>query len=98
MPTPSLTDYSLDGPSALKHSDSNGFISLERGDKQRRQGSSLIARQVEAENMKARQLNAKQRASEKSLQIQDEQRMNQYLDHMNHESHKAEQWQNNMKR
>ena len=45
---------------------------LEQGDQQRRQGSSFIARQVEAENMKVRQFNAQQRASEKSLNILNE--------------------------
>ena len=67
MPTPSETDYTLDGPTSLRHSDSNGFISLDNGDQRRKQGSSLIARQVEADNMKARQFNAVQKASEKNL-------------------------------
>ena len=39
----------------------------------------MIARQIEAENMKARQINAVHKASEKNMKIMDEQKMNQIL-------------------
>ena len=39
----------------------------------------MIARQIEAENMKARQINAAHKVSEKNMQIMDEQKMNQIL-------------------
>ena len=38
----------------MTKSDSNGFLSLTEGDDRRRQGSTMIARQIELENMKAR--------------------------------------------
>jgi len=87
----------LDSP-GINHSDSNGFIQLEAGDKKRKQGTSMIARQIEHENMKARQINAHQKVSDKNLEVMNEQKMNQVLAKMNAENHQAEQWQTNMKK
>ena len=97
--TSSLTEFKVDSQAAaMRHSDSNGFIQLEAGDERRKQGTTMIARQIEQENMKARQINAVQRASEKNLEIQSEQKMNQFLDKVNFESHQAEQWHSNHKK
>lgn len=52
----------------------------------------MIARQIELENMKARQFNSNQKASDKNLDIINEQRMNSFLDKINQENHQAEQW------
>ena len=98
-PTSSMTDLSLDGPNGMKHSDSsNGFISLQAGDQHRRQGSSLIARQIEQENQMMRHYNAEQRTSEKNLQIVGEQKMNQLLHMANSQDHQVEQQHKDMKK
>ena len=53
--SPTATDLSSNGASALAHSDSTGLVApLAAGDDRRREGTTAIARQIELENMKAR--------------------------------------------
>lgn len=47
----------------MSKSDSKGILDLHDQDDLRRQGQSLIARQIELENMKARQFKAKEQAN-----------------------------------
>ena len=96
-PASSMASLTLDPPN-MNHSDSNGFLVLEAGDARRKQGSSMIAHQIQVENMKARQINAHQKQSDKNLDIINEQQMNKYLDKINHENHEAEQWSLNIKK
>lgn len=64
----------------LKRNDSSGLLDLFEGDHRRREGSSLIARQIELENMKTRQFRAKQKVSDKNSSIRQERKVNEYLD------------------
>ena len=76
----------------LHSSDSNGILKLCDGDTIRKQGNSLIARQVELENMKARQFQAKQKVSEKNLHLRQEQKMNLMMDKIHREHFEVETW------
>ena len=82
----------------MARSESNGIIELCDGDVRRNQGSSLIARQIELENMKARQFKAKEKVNEKNLSLRQEQKTNQYLDKIHREHFQVEQWQGNFKK
>ena len=64
----------------------------------RRQGTSLIARQIELENAKVRQFKAKEKVNEKNLTLRQEQKMNSYLDKIHKEHFQVEQWQQNFKK
>ena len=77
---------------------SSGLLDLFEGDHRRREGSSLIARQIELENMKVRQYRAKEKVMDANSTIRQEQKMNQYLEQINREHHSVEQWQNSYKK
>ena len=76
----------------MARSDSNGLIDICDEHQRRKQGSTLIARQIELENMKQRQFKAKQQASDKNLALRSEKKTNQYLDKIHREHYQVEQW------
>ena len=80
----------------LYQSDS-GILRLCDGDTVRKQGGALIARQVELENMKARQVKAKQEVSDKNINLRQEKKMNEMLEKIHKEHFDVEQWQKKMK-
>lgn len=69
----------------LRRDDSNGLLDICDGDEKRKAGTSLIARQVELENMKARQFKVKEKVNEKNLNLRQERKMMQYLDKISKE-------------
>ena len=82
----------------MKRDGSSGLLDLFEGDHRRREGSSMIARQIELENMKVRQYRAKEKVNETHSSLRQEKQMNQYLEQINREHHSVEQWQNNYKK
>mmetsp|Transcript_14856 Transcript_14856/g.18614 ORF Transcript_14856/g.18614 Transcript_14856/m.18614 type:complete len:103 (-) Transcript_14856:388-696(-) len=76
--------------SSLHHDQSDGILTLCDGDTMRKEGNSLIARQVELENMKVRQFKAKQQVSNKNLSLRQEQKMNVMLDKIHRENFEVE--------
>ena len=86
---PSQTDLTINRTGTeLGRSDSNGLIELCDGDTRRVQGTALIARQLELENMKARQFKIKEKISEKNLSLRQDAKMNSYLEKI-HKEHFA---------
>ena len=65
---PSQTELTMQR-TGLNRSESNGIADLCEGDTKRKQGTSLIARQIELENMKARQFKAKEKVHDKNLAL-----------------------------
>ena len=65
---PNPTDLTLN-KTGMHHSESNGLIDICDEHERRKQGSTLISRQIELENMKQRQFKAKQQVSEKNLAL-----------------------------
>ena len=88
---PSQEDISMD-KGGMKRAGSSGILDLFEGDHRRREGSTLIARQIELENMKVRQYRAKEKVNDTNSSIRQEQKMNQYLEKINREHHSVEQW------
>ena len=82
----------------MSRAGSSGLLDLFEGNDRRREGSSLIARQIELENMKVRQYRAKEKVMDANSTIRQEQKMNQYLEQINREHHSVEQWQNSYKK
>lgn len=76
----------------MTRTDSKGLMELWDKDTQRREGSSLIARQVELENMKFRQWNDKKKVHDKNQSLRQEQKMNQYLEKIHREHFQVEKW------
>ena len=56
----------------MKRADSSNLLHLFEGDHRRREGSSLIARQIELENMKVRQYRAKEKINDANSTIRQE--------------------------
>ena len=69
----------------MTQSDSLGLLELDENNQKRKQGSSLIARQIELENMRARQYKAKEKVNDKNLALRAEQKTNSYLDKIHRE-------------
>ena len=82
----------------MTKSDSNGILDLCEGAEKRKQGTELIARQIELENMKVRQFKVKAMVNEKNMSLRQDQKMNQYLEKINREHFEIEQWQNSLKK
>ena len=82
----------------MSRAGSSGLLDLFEGNDRRREGSSLIARQIELENMKVRQYRAKEKVMDANSTIRQEQKMNQYLEQINREHHSVEQWQSSYKK
>jgi len=53
----------------IVRSESNGILDLCEGAEKRKQGTDLIARQIELENMKVRQYKAKEVVNEKNTSL-----------------------------
>ena len=81
---PSPSEQALDY-NGISRSDSNGLLDLCEGDTRRKQGATLIARQIELENMKLRQFKVKEKVSEKNLALRQEKKANQYLEKIHKE-------------
>ena len=75
--------------------ESNRVIGLCDGDSMRKQGNSLLARQVELENMKVRQFKAKQQANDKNLELHQDAKMREMLSRIHQEHYEVEKWQKN---
>ena len=71
--------------SEMARSESNGLIELCDGDTKRIQGTALISRQIELENMKARQYKLKNQIHEKNTALRQDQKMNSYLEKIHRE-------------
>ena len=53
----------------LKNSDSKGILEIFDSDERRKHGKTLVARQIELENMKVRQFKAKEKVNEKNISL-----------------------------
>ena len=82
----------------MNNSDSQGILDLSMGDVRRREGASLIARQIELENMKMRQYNAKEKVNERNVSLRQDKKMIDYLSRISQEHESVEQWQMNFKK
>jgi len=81
---PSQSELSVEKGGA-QHSERSGISSLWDDDTRRKQGTNLIARQIELENMKTRQFKAKEQVNAKNLELRQDQKVNQYLDKIHKE-------------
>ena len=91
-------DKVLNASPGMARVESKGLFDLFENNDKRQQGSKLIERQIELENLKDREARAKNEAYIKQIELKQEKKVNSYLDKISREHYNIEKHQTEYKK
>ena len=91
-------DKVLNASPGMARVESKGLFDLFENNDKRQQGSKLIERQIEIENLKDREARAKNEAYVKQIELKQEKKVNSYLDKISREHYHIEKHQTEFKK